>query len=167
MTSLYTLSAEYAAIRARLMETQDDEQAIADTLEGEGWELEQKILGTAYAIKDMEALIASRKEAVKEMQDAIKREENRLERLKTYLLTAMQVAGMYKVQGKHFDVRLKKKAQGVVIADESLIPQAFYRMPEVKPPCPVIDKQAIKEALKAGWGVPGVHLDDGLRLDIR
>lgn len=167
MTSLYKLSAEYAAIRQRLMETQDDEQTVSDTLESEGWELEQKILGAAYAIKDMEALIASRKEALKEMQDAIRREENRLERLKNYLLTAMQMAGMNKVQGKHFDVRLKKKAQGVVIADESLIPEAFYRMPEVKPPSPVIDKLAIKEALTAGQDVPGVHLDSGIRLDIR
>lgn len=167
MTSLYTLSAEYAAIRARLMENQEDEQAIADTLEGEGWELEQKILGTAYAIKDMEAHIAARKAAMDEMKEAIRRQENRLERLKNYLLTAMQTASMKKVAGEHFDVRVKQKAQAVIVEDEAKIPERFYRLPEVKPPSPVLDKQALKEALRGGQAVPGARLDDGVRLDIR
>lgn len=167
MTSLYTLSAEYAAIRARLIETQDDEQTIADTLEGEGWELEQKILGTAYAIKDIEAHIAARKQAMEEMREAIRRQEKHLERLKNYLLTAMQTAGMDQVPGKHFDVRVKKKAQAVIVEDEAQIPQKFYRLPEVKPPSPVLDKLALRGALLMGETVPGAHLDNGMRLDIK
>lgn len=167
MPSLYTLSAEYAAIRARLMETQEDEQTIADTLEGEGWELEKKIIGTAYVIREMEAHIAARKAAVEEMRESIKRAENRLDRLKNYLMTAMQTAGMKKVAGEHFDVRVKQKAQAVIVEDEAKIPERFYRLPEGKPPSPVLDKMALRAAMMMGETVPGAHLDDGVRLDIR
>lgn len=167
MTSLYTLSAEYAAIRERLMETQEDEQAIADTLEGEGWELQKKILGTAYVIREMEAHIAARKAAVEEMRGSIKRAENRLQRLKDYLLNAMQFSGMKKVEGEHFDVCVKQKAQAVIVEDEAQIPERFYRMQEVKPPSPVLDKYALRGALLLGEVVPGARLDDGVRLDIR
>ena len=42
-----------------------------------------------------------------------------------------------------------------------------YCLPEGKPPEPVLDKEAVKTALKEGREVPGAKLDDGKRLKIK
>ena len=53
----------------------------------------------------------------------------------------------------------------VVVTDEREIPLAYWREPPAPPP--VLDKVAIKEALKRGDYVQGAHLEQKTRLEIK
>lgn len=75
MTSLYQLTAELESMRRQLIENGADDQTIADTLDGEALDFDNKILACAYAIKDLEAIAEGRKEAVREMQESLRNTE--------------------------------------------------------------------------------------------
>lgn len=89
MHSLYQLTAELEAMRLKLIENGADEQTIADTLDGEALDFDNKILACAYAKKDLEAIAEGRKEAVREMQESLRATERQIERLDEYMITAM------------------------------------------------------------------------------
>lgn len=163
--SLYAIATEYRSIVDHLMDTQTDEQAIIDTLDGESYDLTVKAQNTAYAIKNLEATAEAIKAAEKEMADRRKAIEKRASNLREYVKTCMEIAQMSKIECPHFALTIKKNPSGVEIFEQSLVPVKFLRTPE--PPPPSIDKNAVAEAIKAGEDVPGAMLTQGTRLDIR
>ena len=167
MTSLYQLAAELEALRQKLIENGNDDQTVADTLEGEALDFDNKILACAYARKELGALLAARKEALREMQETIQRTEKQIERLDEYMIVAMRRVNRPVIPGRHFTVQIMGKMPAVIIENSDLIPDGFYRVSDSKPPSPVIDKKAISEALRRGESVPGARLDEGKKLVIR
>ena len=165
--SLYDLAAELAVLKQRLIDNGDDDQTIADTLEGEALDFDNKILACAYAKKDLEALCSARKEALREMQQAIERAERQIEWLEKYMLDAMRRVNRPSIAGRHFTVEVMGKNPAVLIENGAMIPRRFYRTAEVKPPVPVPDKKAIADAIRRGEDVPGARLDEGKKLVIR
>ncbi|HWT40986.1 MAG TPA: siphovirus Gp157 family protein [Dongiaceae bacterium] len=163
--SLYVIAAEHRQMVERLMDTQDDAQAIADTIEAESYPLEVKAQNVAYAVRNLEASAAAIKEAEKQMADRRKSIENRAMHVKEYLKTCMEVAGVKKIDCPHFALTIKSNPASVDVFEPGLVPAEFMRQPE--PPPPAIDKKAIAEALKAGLEVPGAMLAQGTRLEIR
>lgn len=163
--SLYQIAQEYRGIVERLMDTQTDETAIADTLEAEAYPLEVKAQQTAYAIKNLEALASAIKQAEQEMADRRKSIEKRAANLREYTKTCLEVAGVQKVDCPHFALSIKKNPASVEIFEAALIPASFMRQPEPPPAAP--DKAAIKAALQSGTDVPGAMLTQGSRLDIK
>lgn len=163
--SLYQIAAEHRQMVERLMQTQDDAAVIADTIEAESYPLEVKAQNVAYAVKNLEATAAAIKQAEQEMAARRKAIENRAENIKEYLKTCMEIAGVTKIECPHFALSIKSNPPSVDVFEPSLIPAEFMRQPE--PPPPVIDKTAIKEAIKAGREVPGAMLAQGTRLEIK
>lgn len=163
--SLYNVAAEYRQMVERLMDTQDDSQAIADTIEAEGYPLTVKAQNVAYAIKNLDALAVSIKAAEADMAVRRKAIEKRAEHLREYTKTCMEIAGVTKIDCPHFALSIKKNPGSVEIFEPALIPAEFMRTPEPPPPAP--DKTAIKDALKAGRDVPGALLAQGVRLEIK
>lgn len=165
MTALYVLAQDYRAAAEKLADLELDEQTIADTLEGLSGDLEVKAVNTAMVARNMQGLAAQIKEAEQAMAARRKALEGRAERLTAYLLSNMQHAGISKIESPHFCLSIKNNPAAVVINEPGLIPAEFMRQPEPPPPAP--DKTAIKEAIKAGKEVPGAHLAQGVRLEIR
>lgn len=165
MTALYALAAEYRAAAEKLADLDLDEQIIADTLEGMAGELEVKATNTAMVVRNMQALAAQIKEAEAAMAARRKSLESRAEGLMRYLLTNMQMAGIQKIDSPYFTLSVKNNPGSVVINEPRLVPAEFMRQPDPPPPAP--DKKAIAEALKAGRDVPGCHLVNGQRLEIK
>lgn len=163
--SLYQIAAEFRSMVEALMDTQDDAQAIADTISGESFPLELKAQNVAYAIRNLEASAAAIKEAEAQMAERRKRIEKRAEQVREYLKTCMEVAGVAKIDCPHFQLAIAKNPASVEIFEPGLIPSEFWRTPE--PPPPVPDKTAIKAVLKAGHDVPGALLVVGTRLSIK
>lgn len=163
--SLYAISQEYRALVDHLMDTQTDEQAIADTLEAESYPLEVKAQNVAYAIKNLEATADAIYDAEKEMAERRKAIEKRAANLREYTKTCMEIAQVQKIECLHFALTIKKNPASVDIFEQALIPAKFMRQPEPPPPAP--DKKAIAEAIKAGEEVPGAILTQGSRLDIK
>jgi len=163
--SLYAIAHEHRVLVDHLMDTQTDEQAIADTLEAESYPLELKAQNVAYAIKNLEATAEAIKAAEKEMADRRKAIEKRAANLREYTKTCMEIAKVQKIECPHFALTIKNNPASVEIFEQALIPTSFMRQPEPPPPAP--DKKAIAEAIKAGEEVPGALLSTGTRLEIK
>lgn len=165
MTALYALSAEYRAAAEKLADMEIDEQTLADTLESLSGELEAKATNVAFVIRNTQALAASIKDAETQMAARRKALESRAERLTKYLLDNMQACGMQKIESPYFALTVKSNPPSVVIDEPGLIPDEFMRLPAPPPPSP--DKTMIAKVLKAGHDVPGAHMTQGYRIEIR
>lgn len=160
--TLYQIAAEHRQMVDRLMDTQEDSQIIADTIEAESYPLETKAQNVAYAIRTLEANAAAIREAEKQMAERRKAMENRAQRIREYLQTCMEVANVSKIECPHFALSIKANPHAVDVFEPALIPAEFMVQP-----APVVDKTAIKAAIKAGREVPGAMLVQDKRLDIR
>lgn len=164
MTHLYQLVSQYRELQA--LDAEDiDEQALADTLEGLGGEIELKAKNVAYYARNIEAFADTVDDAAAKMADRAKRLRKKAEGVRAYLLNQMQGAGITKIQAPEFTIAIRKNAAAVQIKPEATIPSQYWVTPE--PPPPRLDKQKLKEDLKAGVIVDGAYLEQAERLDIR
>jgi hypothetical protein len=164
-TSLYVLAGEYQALANKLMDSDFDEQTIADTLEGAAGELEVKATNVAMFVRNLEASAEQIKLAEKAMAERRKSIENKAESIKRYLKDNMQRTGITKIECPYFALSIKKNPPSVIIDDPAAIPTKFMVTPPAPPPAP--DKAAIKSALQAGEVVEGAHIEQGERLEIK
>lgn len=166
LPSLYELAGEYHQAAVTMSNMDMDEQTIADTLEGLSGALEEKAKNVAAFVRNLESTAEQIKLAEKQMADRRKAMENRAERIREYLKTNMELAGITQIECPHFKLAIKKNPPSVVIDAESQIPADYMTQPVAPPPAP--DKKLIAQAIKDGFEVPGAHLETGkTRLDIR
>lgn len=183
MAALYEIVAQYRSLEA--LEASEDlpPEVIRDTLEGLTGDLTIKATNVAKFILNSEAMADAVEGASKQMKARADRIRKRAESVREYLKVNMQGAGITKIEAIEFALALKKNPPAVIIEDESKIPLVFRPFPP-PPPAPVrtIDKKAIADALKAHAKlveaateespappspVPGAHLEQAMRLDIR
>ena len=164
-TSLYVLANEYHALAENLMDSDFDDQTIADTLEGAAGELEVKATNVAMFVRNLEASAEQIKLAEKAMADRRKAIEAKADSIKRYLKDNMQRSGITKIESPYFALTIKKTPPSVIIDDATAIPAKFMVTPPAPPPSP--DKTAIKAALQAGEVVDGAHIEQGERLEIK
>ena len=98
-------------------------------------------------------------------------ELNRIERQEafysSYLLQNMQKCGITRIDANDgsFSAEIKTNQPSVIVDDVAAIPDMFMRIKPAPPPEP--DKNMIKEALKNGEAVNGVHLESTVKLVIK
>ena len=148
-----------------LMDTQDDAQAIADTIEAESYPLEVKAKNVAFAIRNLESSAEAIKEAERQMAARRKAIENRAGNIREYLKTCMEIAQITKIECQHFALSIRSNPPSVDVFEPGLIPAEY--MKQAEPPPPSVDKVAIKQAIKDGVEVPGAMLASGTRLEIK
>lgn len=164
MQPLYQLAAEYRALADRLHDLDLPDEVIADTLEAESGDMIEKGTNVAKVVRNIEAMADQIKQAEKQMAERRKALENRASRLKSYLHSNMEIAGISKIESPWFVISIKKNPASVVVDDESEIPDDYMReIPARFEP----DKTIIKSALQEGYQVPGCHLAHGTRLEIK
>lgn len=163
--TLYQLAAEHADALARLEDLDLSPEAVADTLESLGGELEVKAQNVVAFLRNLETTAEAIKQAEASMAARRKALENRAASLKTYVLEAMQHHGIQKIECPLFAISIAKNPPAVEIEDERLIPDDYRTNPP--PPPPQIDKKLIAQAIKDGFDVPGARLRQGVRLSIR
>lgn len=164
MQPLYQLATEYRALADRLHDLDLPDEVIADTLESESGDLMEKGTNVAKVFRNLEAMADQIKQAEKQMADRRKALEKRAERLKTYLHTNMEKAGISKIESPWFVISIKNNPASVVVDDESEIPDDFMR--EI-PACFEPDKAIIKSVIQEGYTVPGCHLASTTRIEIK
>jgi hypothetical protein len=165
---LYELTAQYRALEA--LESSDDlpAEVIRDTLDGLEGQWQDKATNVGLFIRNLESVADAIDEAAATMQARGTRLRARAQSLQQYLLLNMQAAGISKVESPYFVLQVKKNPPTVVIDSENLIPAKFMRTPEpLPPPKPAPDKKAIADAIKAGGEVPGAHVEQYERLEIK
>lgn len=164
LAPLYELAAEYRAAADRLHDLDLDDQTIADTLESMSGAIEAKATNVAFVIRNMESMVAQIKDAENKMAERRKSLENRAKRMKEYLQTNMERAGISKIESPYFVLSLRNNQESVDVIDESAIPADFLReIPAKYEP----DKVLIKTAIKDGFTVPGCALKRTQSLQIK
>lgn len=137
----------------------DDAELVADSIEGETG-FNEAIAAALDEIDNCEAMALGLKAKEAEFSGRRSGIERRVERIRAAIeraLVAIDLAEPLRLPTG--TLSLSKRAPGVVVEDESLIPSRFFTQPE--PPAPKLDKKAIAEALKAKEAVPGASLNNG------
>ena len=127
----------------------DEVLSAAISIEGEWTE---KIQGIAKLIKNLESDADGFEAEERRLREQKQYRRNRIESLKQYLSTAMQTAGVKKVDGT-VPVAFRKCPASVEITDQFIVPAKYQ-----KPQEPELDKRTILEDLKAGKEILGAVL---------
>jgi len=165
MTTLFEIAANYRDMAATLADLDLDEQTIADTLEAEGGELQEKAQNVGFVVRNIEASAAAIKDAEAQMAARRKALENRAARLRAYLLDSMTLAGVEKIESPYFAIAVRKNPPSLEVLDEAQVPAGYFTSPP--PPPPVLDRKLILATLKDGVDIPGCRLKQGRRVDIK
>lgn len=162
--TLYELVAEYREAAERLYDLDLPPQVVADTLESLRGPPEEKALNVAKVIRNMHATVSAMKVAEEQMRKRREFLENREFYLKDYLKYNLEAAGISSVDSPTLCIAIRRNPPAVVVDAASQVPERYWR--QKPPPPPELDKVAIRDAIKSGEEVPGVHLEQSTRLDI-
>ncbi len=137
----------------------DDEIAKADMIEGET-NLNEAMERVAERLSDLETLCDSLKAREDKLAARRRRLEEQQKNHRTAMLTAMEVAGVKRLELAIATVSRKPIAASAVVTNEADVPAEFWRRGE-----PKLDKKALLTALKAahdeGRTIPGAQLSNG------
>lgn len=161
----FELAAQYRQLAELLAERHDDERVIADTLESMSGPLDEHLENLAKMVRNIEAADSGVQKTIASLEERHAALERAAERGRRLILDVMRLSGRDKVTTALFSLAVRKNPPLVVIDREADIPAAYLTFHEAPPPTP--DKRAIAAALKAGETVPGVHCEQGVRLDLR
>ena len=120
----------------------------------------EKLEGTACYVRELKAEADAIKAEEERLAKRRKALENKSERLKNYMMPALEAMGG-KVKGVMASVRIGK-SQAVTVFDIDALTDAFKHVKTTIDP----DKVALKKALKSGEDIPGAVLEDRLSVVI-
>ncbi len=163
--ALYVLTEKFKAFEEFASMEELPPEVIADTFESIDAEWEEKAVAVAAYIKNLEHTAVGIAQAAEAMDRRAERLGKRAESLKAYLQFHFQAMGKSKLENELFVIALRKNPASVVIDDEKQIPESYWVQPEAPPKR--IDKKALADDLKAKKDVPGAHLFEGERLEIK
>lgn len=164
MATLYQLTDRWlSAINgAWTVDEETGEVFSPDDIESIEASLDEKVESVACYMKNIKADA----EAIKAEEEALKARRQRLERhhdrLGAYLTECMSRSGRRRVETTRADVSLRR-ATGVLVVDESVIPEQFIRTTVRRSP----DKRAISHELRDGGVVPGCVLEERDSIQVR
>lgn len=163
--TLYELTAEYAQLLEWAEDPDVDQQVLDDTMDCLSGEIEDKADAYARVIAQMEYDSAALKAEFDRLQARRKRIDNSIDLMKDRLKYAMILTGKTKFKTDLFSFNVQKNPPKVVIDQDDVfsIPEEYleYQLP-------VVNKQKIKDDLKAGKDLTGVaHFEQGESLRIR
>jgi hypothetical protein len=155
MESLYSISQRYNALMALLDDDSISQEDVNNALVLIDDELQNKgenILSFLQKLDDIEEQAKRRKKEIDTYIKGIANKKKRLEKACLYALDNMQVKSILTSKG---EIKAKKNPPSVVIDDYSAIPGRYISTKIDY----VVDRTAIKAAIKAGEEVPGAHLE--------
>lgn len=118
MASMYELTANWAAVLEMAQDPDIDPQAIADTLESIGGEIEEKAENTAIVMKELEAEAVKLKAEEQRLKDRRTKVENNIKDIKQRLFDAMKMTGKEKFKTELFSFSIAKNGGKIpVIVD--------------------------------------------------
>ena len=165
--SLYALTNQYLALAEQLADGDFDAQTIADTIEASGItdELATKAQGIEFVARGALAHHDTIDAEIARLKALKERRQKVADGLREYLKTEMERAGIQKIECPLFTISIPKNPEAVEIYDALSIPESFMRQAQTPPP--VIDKTAIKAAIKAGAEISGARLSQSTRISIK
>ena len=132
-----------------------DEQTINDTKESVELLLEEKSEQLELILKELEAKEEKCKEIADFSAKKAKYANEKKKMFKELILGAMQKLGTKKIETATGTFTIRNNTPSLIVEDENLIPQKFItHISSTK-----IEKNEIKNEIKNGAEIPGVHLE--------
>jgi hypothetical protein len=156
---LYEIANNYATV-FDMVESGVD--GLEDTLEALDGSFEEKVERCVMAWRDLIADRDKCKQEAYRLTDRANSFDKKADALKNYIEVMMRRAGKEKVKTTLYSLNIQNNQESVEVTEQAMIPPQFWKQPE-----PVLDKQAIKDALKANLPVPGAQLRQAQSLRIR
>lgn len=162
---LYQLSHEFQAAVADLESMDIPPEALADTVEGLQFPVEQKGRDVAAYILNLEAEWAAVRAVEERIAKRRKTLEGRIDWLKRYLKENMEACGISDIAAADgsFRASLRKSPPRVIVDDEAALPLWATEVVRTLK----IHKESIRQAIARGEDVPGAHLEQGTALVLR
>lgn len=142
-------------LRAALIEEGCDEDALTISIESET-NLHENIAAVMEMITNDEALVEGLSVMLARLSERKVRLSERLDRRRSAIERAMSVAELHRLELPEATLSLRRVPPGLLILDETAMPDSYF-----KPSPPKLDRNALKEALKAGTMIDGARLDNG------
>ncbi|MCD8325894.1 MAG: siphovirus Gp157 family protein [Lachnospiraceae bacterium] len=150
--TLYELTGQFKELLVMAEDQQLDQQAIADTLEGLEYEIEEKAEQYAKVIRCLEGDVASVESEINRLEGKRDTIEGNIETLKRTLEYAMISTGKKKFKTALFSINVQKNAPALDILDEQKVPAEFYKLLP-----PKLDRKAalqfVKDHGEQEWGI--------------
>ena len=146
---------EYVRERMRAEFPEVDDDTLRDTVEGLT-NLTEMLTSILRSHLDDLALLAALRARILDMQERFARLEDRAEKKRSLVASVMERADIKKLTEPDFTASLRQVAPGLVVVDERVIPEPFWR-----PQPPKLDRKGLLAALNAGQAVPGATLGNG------
>lgn len=155
------MNVEFAAIhyravrdRIRAMDTQIDEQTLADTVDGltNLHEIVQAIIRSALVDQ---ALASGLKCRIADMQDRLERLEDRASKRRQIAKDVMVDLDLKKLTAPDFTVSIRPGTPALMVIDEDAVPKSYWEPGE-----PRLRRQVLTNDLKQGEEVAGATLSD-------
>lgn len=155
---MYDLSHKYKQVQEMI---EDGVEGLEDTLESLQDPIEEKAVGYAKVMKNIEGQISAIKTEEKRLADKRRSLENNIKRLKESLQDAMLFIDKKRIETDLFTFNIQKNPPSIRVIDEELIPKTYYVEQS-----PKLDRRALINELKES-DIPGVELTQGESLRIR
>lgn len=160
MESMFDLSERYKALEELLddetIPQEDVNRALMEVMD----DIKSKGENGINYLHMLDGNIELAKKRKKEIDNYVKRVENRKKRILTAYLAAMNAMKMTSIMTGVGELKVKKNPPAVIIDDGAQIPAQYTTQKLTITP----DKTKIKAAIKAGEEVPGAHLEQGISL---
>jgi hypothetical protein len=162
MPPLYIIGEEYQKLLYLMAEGEIEESLFNEFLEDVSADFSKKSANVASFFLSLESQAEEIKVAEKRMNARRKSLDKNAKKLRDYLLNQMQMINLKEISTPEFLIRIRNNPAKVEIVTEALVPDDF-KLEEVTIR---LDKNAIKDSIKAGNPVPGAVLTQNQRLHI-
>jgi Siphovirus Gp157 len=132
-----------------------DDETLRDTVEGLT-NLPELLARILRSHLDDLALLSALRTRILDMQERFARLELRADKKRSLVASVMERADIKKLTEPDFTASLRQVAPGLVVVDETAIPEPFWR-----PQPPKLDRKGLLAALNTGQAVPGATLGNG------
>jgi hypothetical protein len=132
-----------ASLRASIAALNEDDELLADTIEGET-SLNEVVDRVLDRMRDAEVIVDGVDAAVAKLNERKRRAEEGIKRDRALLEQALTIAGLDSLPRPTATLTVRQGTPQLVITEESEIPAAYWKAGD-----PKLDKKALGEALKA------------------
>ena len=162
MPTMYELTADYMTVLNMATDGETPPDAIADTLEAIGGEIEIKAENSAVIMQELTAESEKLKNEIERLTARKKSLETNVAAIKERIFDAMKTTGKEKFKTTLFSFSIGKNPAKLVIDDTEKIPRKYLIPQPAK-----VDNAKLKEDLKAGKVCSYAHLEQGESLKIK
>ncbi len=149
--NLYEITNEYLHLQEAMENEELTEKEYADMLECMDFELENKVDGYCYVMKNIDATAKALKAEADKLNARRKVLEKRLERLQKTLVDSMKVIGKEKIKGQVFGIKIGARPSVKILDETRKFSEDVNKYVTVKTVTTrEWNKVAITEAIKSG-----------------